>query len=84
VKVIESNKMCLLIDVNEKLMSQKVNVQLREINGTKPEMGNVNFDYNNMSCNSKFNSINLHIDDIVFLHWRMQTSPWLNQVANQQ
>lgn len=59
--------MCLFINVNEKLMSQKVNVQLREINDTKPEIGK-NFDYNNMSCNSKFISINLHIDDFFFLH----------------
>jgi hypothetical protein len=34
VRVNESNKMCLLINVNEKLRSQKVYVQLREINGT--------------------------------------------------
>jgi hypothetical protein len=38
----------------------------------------------NMSFNFKLILINVHIDENVFLHWKMQSSPWPNQVIAQK
>lgn len=58
-KANEQDNVCFLCDVNEKLISQKVHVQLKEINGTKPKMGNVIY-----ILITKLVSINIHIYDI--------------------
>jgi hypothetical protein len=60
--------MWFLTNANEKSMSEMVHVHLS----------------GNMSFNFKLISINVHIDENVFLHWKMQSSPWPNQVVAQK